>query len=44
MRQKYEEELRKALQQKREPRSTVPAECRERPLMLGQSHLMVQNY
>ena len=44
MRQKYEEELRKALQQKREPRCTLPAGRRGRPLMLGKIDLMVQNY
>ena len=44
MRKKYEEELRKALQQKREPSLTLKAGRRGRPLLLGQIDLMVQSY
>ena len=44
MRKKYEEELRKALQQKREPSSTLKAGRRGKPLLLGQIDLMVQSY
>ena len=44
MRKKSEEELRKALKQKREPSSTLKARRRERPLLLGQIDLMLQSY
>ena len=44
MRKKYEEELRKALQQKREPSSTLKAGRRGRPLLLRQTDLMVKSY
>ena len=44
MRKKYEEELRKALQQKGEPSSTLKAGRRGRLLLLGQINLMVQSY
>ena len=44
MPKKYEEEFRKALQQKQEPNSTLKARHRGRPLLLGQIDLMVQSY
>lgn len=44
MRKKYEEELRNALRQKRQPSTTLEAARRGRPLLLGQIDLMVQNY
>ena len=44
MRQKYEEELRQSLKEKREPKTKLPTARRGRPLMLGKIDLMVQNY
>ena len=44
MQKKYEEKLRKALQQKREPSLTLKARHRGRPLLIGQTDLMVQRY
>ena len=44
MRKKYEEQLRKTLQRKREPSSTLKAGSRGRPLLLRQVDLMVQSY
>ena len=43
-RSKYEEELKVALKQKREPKSTLPVGQRGSPAMLGKIGLMVQNY
>ena len=42
--QKYEEELRQALTEKREPKSSLSPGQRGRPLMLGKIDLMVQDY
>ena len=44
MRQKYEEELRQSLKEKREPKTKLPTARRGRPLMLGKIDLIVQNY
>ena len=44
IRSKYEEELKVALKQKREPKSTLPVGLRGRPLILGKIDLMVQSY
>ena len=44
IRSKYEEELKVALKQKRESKSTLPVGQRGRPAMLGKTGLMVQNY
>ena len=40
----YEEELKVALRQKREPKSASPVRQRGRPLILGKVDLMVQSY
>ena len=44
IRSKHEQELKVALKQKREPKSTLPVGQRGRPVMLGKIDLMVQNY
>lgn len=44
MRKKYEEEIRNALRQKRQPSNTLKTARRGRPLLLGPIDLMVQNY
>ena len=44
IRSKYDEELKVALKQKREPKSALPVRQRGRPLMLGKIDLMVHNY
>ena len=41
IRSKHEEELKVALKQKREPKSTLPVEQRGRPLLLDKIDLMV---
>ena len=41
MQQKYEEELRQSLKEKREPKTKLPT---TRPFMLGKVDLMVPNY
>ena len=43
MRQKYEEELRQSLKEKREPKTKLPSARCGRPLMLEKIDLMVQN-
>ena len=44
MQQKYEEELRQSLKEKREPKTKLPTTRRGRPFMLGKIDLMVPNY
>ena len=44
IRSKHEEELKVALKQKREPKSTLPVGQRGRPVMLGKIDLMLQNH
>jgi len=44
MRKKYEDELKNAAKQKRDPSKILKAGRRGRPLMLGPIDLMVQNY
>ena len=44
MRQKYEEELRQSLKEKRESKTKLTTARRGRPLMLGKIDLMIQNY
>ena len=44
IRLKYEEELRRALKEKRDPKSSLSTQQRGRPLMLGKIDLMVQEY
>ena len=44
IRQKYEEELRQSLKEKRDPTKSLTPTQRGRPLMLGKIDLMVQDY
>ena len=44
IRQKYEEELRQSLKEKRDPTKSLTPAQRGRPLMLGKIDLMVQDY